>query len=174
MRAVHQLLLRARWALLLSVIASVIALPVFPSDFAPAGAPVRWTAPVGERLDVLRAFERPVHDYAPGHRGIDLRAPAGAAVHAPVAGTVTFVGTVVDRGVLSIRVDAHTVVSVEPVESDLRAGEQVERGTAVATVARGGHCADGCLHLGVRVDDTYVNPLRYFVGRPQLLPWGGA
>jgi hypothetical protein len=28
-----------------------------------------------------------------------------------------------------------------------------------------------CIHLGVRVDGDYVNPLRYFLGRPRLVPW---
>jgi len=38
-------------------------------------------------------------------------------------------------------------------------------------VTAGGHCRTECLHLGARVDDAYVNPMRFFRGRPVLVPW---
>lgn len=89
----------------------------------------------------------------------------------PAAGTVTFAGKVVDREVLSVRVDGYTVVSFEPVSSGLSAGDTVAASDPLGEVASGGHCAHECLHLGVRVDDWYVNPMRYFRDKPRLLPW---
>ncbi len=109
--------------------------------------------------------------YAAGHRGIDLpSAGVGLPVRSPVAGTVSFVGTVVDRPVVSVRVDLRTVVSLEPVASELQVGDVVGPGSALGTTATGGHCGVACVHLGVRVDGEYVNPLRYFRAKPVLLP----
>lgn len=132
----------------------------------------RWIPPLGVPLQISTGFLAPPNPYAAGHRGFDLGASAGTEIVAPTSGVVTFAGTIVDRPVLSIRVDAQTVVSLEPAETELSAGASVTRGAAIGIVSHGGHCAAHCLHLGVRVDGNYVNPLRYFAGRPKLLPWG--
>ncbi|KIP53793.1 hypothetical protein SD72_00965 [Leucobacter komagatae] len=66
-------------------------------------------------------------------------------------------------------------MSFEPVEQPaggLAEGDEVVRGQSIGEVAQGGHCLAECLHLGVRVDDEYVNPLQYFYARPVLLPLG--
>ena len=91
---------------------------------------------------------------------------------APTAGMVHFVGTVVDRGVLTIRVDERTQISVEPVRSELTVGEAVTQGEQIAVVEGTSHCGASCLHVGVRVDREYVNPFRLFFGdlKPHLLP----
>lgn len=133
-----------------------------------------WLPPLGSPLRVSGPYLAPATPYTSGHRGIDLPASPGGTVRAPVAGEVSFVGHVVDRGVLSIRVDARTVVSFEPIgqgDPALALGDHVSRGQVIGVLAEGGHCASECLHLGVRIDGDYVNPLRFFVGRPVLLPW---
>ncbi|MBK0420372.1 M23 family metallopeptidase [Leucobacter sp. CSA1] len=131
----------------------------------------RWAPPLGRPLVLAAPFRAPPHPYGSGHRGIDLPARAGAVIAAPATGSVSFSGTVADRGVISIRVDGRTVLSMEPVETELSAGDVVVRGQPVGEVSAGGHCGDECLHLGVRVDGEYVNPMRYFLRRPMLLPW---
>lgn len=130
-----------------------------------------WEPPLGSPLRVAAAYSLPDGPYRAGHRGIDLPASPGDTVHSPAGGVVSFVGTVVDRPVVSVRVDARTVVSLEPVESGVQAGDAVQRGAVLGTVASGGHCAADCLHLGVRVDGAYVNPMRFLRPRPVLLPW---
>lgn len=135
--------------------------------------PQLWVSPLNERLQVTRAFSLPDGPYRAGHRGIDLAGSFNEAVLAPSKGTVVFVGTVVDRPVISIRIDEHTLLSLEPVRSDLSVGTVVARGATIGTVDAGSHCETGCVHLGVRVDDRYVQPLRFLRSRPQLLPWGG-
>lgn len=129
-----------------------------------------WSAPLGDPLMVTAHFDLPNGPFNAGHRGIDVSG-FSEIVRAPTAGVVTFSGTVVDRPVLSIRVDEQTIVSFEPVTSDLDAGDPVSRGQAIGTIARGGHCSAECLHLGVRVNGEYVNPMRFFKRRPVLLPW---
>ena len=133
--------------------------------------PGAWLPPLGEPLRVAARFDLPDGPYAAGHRGLDLPATAGDAVRSPATGSVSFSGVVVDRPVVSIRVDDRTVLSLEPVASELGVGAAVARGQPIGVVARGGHCDARCLHLGVRVDGEYVNPLRFFWGRPVLLPW---
>lgn len=133
-----------------------------------------WPNPVAggsELLVISRLFSLPNGEYQAGHRGIDLRAAVGSELVAPVIGTVHFSGDIVDRGVLSIAVDEHVLLSFEPVTSELAAGDAVAAGQSIGVVSAGSHCGASCLHIGVRVDGHYVNPLRYFAGgRPRLLP----
>lgn len=139
-----------------------------------ADASELWYPPLGHPLRISAVYSLPNGPYRAGHRGVDFPAIPEQPVLAPAAGTVTFSGTVVDRPVVSIRVDERTVVSLEPVASPLREGETVSRGERIGEVSAGGHCTAGCLHLGVRRDHHYVNPLRFFRPKPVLLPWSAA
>ena len=145
-----------------------------------------WAPPLDQPLEISGPFRAPPTPYAAGHRGIDLPAFGGETVYAPTDGTVSFIGTVADRGVISIQVDPRTVVSFEPVESlqeslheplqeplqePLAEGSEVARNQPIGVVGEGGHCEAECLHIGVRVDGEYVNPLPYFASKPVLLPW---
>lgn len=140
------------------------------SILAPA-APELWYPPLGHPLRVSAGYSLPDGPYRAGHRGIDLPATAGTEVFAPANGTVSFAGTVVDRPVISIRIDERTVLSMEPVTSELHEGDPVTRGEPIGEVSSGGHCVDACLHLGLRIDGEYANPMRFLRPRPVLLPW---
>lgn len=133
----------------------------------------RWLSPLPGPLNVVGPFRAPETPYTSGHRGIDLPAHPGAGVRAPAGGEVVFAGAVADRSVVSVRVDATTVYALEPVTAAPPAGTAVRAGDAIGLAAAGGHCADECVHLGVRVDERYVSPLRFLLGRPELLPWDG-
>lgn len=158
--------------LLALLLAPLLALPgeaaVAPAARDPAP---RWSPPLVRPLEVSGPFRAPEHEYGPGHRGIDMPASPGEAIVAPASGTVSFAGRVADRELVSIRVDARTILSLEPVTSGLVRGDAVDQGSPLGTVSSGGHCAAGCVHLGVRVDGAYVNPLRFYLERPVLLPW---
>lgn len=134
-----------------------------------------WTWPLTPAPAVLRPFEKPPRPWQRGHRGVDLAGAAPAAVLSPADGVVSFAGTVVDRGVLSIDHGGGRVSSFGPVTTDLVKGQRVSGGQAVATldgVGPGpprGHCG-GCLHWGVRVDGEYVDPLSFVTDRrPSVL-----
>lgn len=167
-------------AILLGIILTLLATAASASPLthdALATAPLRtspselWIPPIGHQLTVSGPYLEPPTPYTSGHRGIDLPAGPGISVRAPASGTVSFVGKIVDRGVVSVRVDDRLVFSLEPMTSELRAGDAVQRGDFLGTVSGGGHCLEECLHVGVRVGEDYVNPLRYFQGRPKLRPW---
>ncbi|QYM75900.1 M23 family metallopeptidase [Leucobacter luti] len=163
-------------ALLLAVAAAgavTVTLGIVHAAGPAAGAvgPDRWLSPLAGQLVVSGPYLAPPTPYSSGHRGIDLPAAPGAAVRAPEGGTVSFVGSVVDRDTITIRVNATTVYSIEPLTSPLSVGSTVPRGGSVGTIASGGHCESECVHLGVRVNEEYVSPLRFLLGAPVLLPW---
>ena len=129
-----------------------------------------WRWPVDPPRSIARPFIPPPTPYAAGHRGIDIRAPAGV-LYAPASGVVHFAGVVVDRPVLSIDHGGGVISSYEPVTTTLAEGDRVTRGDVIGTVLPG-HCSSVCVHLGVRVNGQYVSPLRFLGGIPRaiLLP----
>jgi murein DD-endopeptidase MepM/ murein hydrolase activator NlpD len=137
---------------------------------SPASTEAGWAWPVGGDRAVLRPFIAPATPYGPGHRGVDILAVEDALL-APADGIVRFAGMVAGRPVLSIDHGDGIISSSEPVESALDAGDSVARGDPIGTVLDG-HCAERCVHFGVRIDGEYVNPLRWLGGgvRPILLP----
>ncbi|MFF1882420.1 M23 family metallopeptidase [Pseudarthrobacter sp. NPDC058196] len=144
---------------------------------AEAGARPSWLWPLAPRPKVLRGFDPPPKPWLSGHRGVDLdAAAAGTGVVSPAPGTVSFVGVVVDRPVITIDHGGGLRSSFEPVESTLAVGTPVGAGEMVGTAVPG-HCpASLCLHWGVRNGEEYVNPLQFVLDlRPSiLLPLAGA
>lgn len=157
----------------LFTLALTLAPALSPGVHSPAAhaSEAAWRSPLDGPLSISAYFDLPNGPYQAGHRGIDMPTRHGQAVRSPSSGVVSFVGTVVDRPLISIRVDEHTVLSIEPVASELREGDTVSPGDPIGTVAGGGHCRESCMHLGVRLHGNYVNPLRYLRQRPVLLPW---
>lgn len=131
---------------------------------------VPWSWPVAAPHPVLRPFAAPEHPWSPGHRGIDVGTPSGSPVTAPDDGVVHFSGVVVDRPVLSMSHADGVLSSLEPVVSELVAGDPVVRGQVVGAT-QAGHCAGAaCVHLGARIDGEYVSPLLMLgLGRPSVL-----
>lgn len=163
---------------LLIVLCTLFSFPVtsthaaeMPQRLAGRGVSV-WRSPLGKSFPLLHRYVQPPTPYAAGHRGIDLKTQPGEKVQAPVGGIVTFSGEVVDREVLTLQVQENMLLTLEPLDSNLRPGTRVHGGEHLGSVSSGGHCANLCLHVGVRVDGAYVNPLRFFTGRAQLLPLG--
>jgi murein DD-endopeptidase MepM/ murein hydrolase activator NlpD len=120
-----------------------------------------WLWPVTGPL--TRSFDPPDSPYGSGHRGIDIAVPYGTVVAAPAAGTVTFAGPV--GGYLFLTIDhGGGLESTYSWVSGLsvRKGATVVAGQAIA-LSGGGHPGDTIpsLHLGVKLNDVYVDPLLY-------------
>lgn len=149
----------------------------------PAGGrawPVPGSGP-GGRPVVERAFDPPPAPYAAGHRGVDLRAAAGATVRAAADGRVVFAGPVAGRGVIVIALAGGLRITYQPVRPAVPAGTPVTAGQVVGFLTSGPfHCPGGCLHWGLRRGPAYLDPLsllppRLLRGGPsRLLPLGGA
>lgn len=157
-----------RPALAVLLLAAVLTSPAPSHRTAlPEDAPWAWPV-IGP---VTRPFVQPATPYGPGHRGIDILSADGM-VRAPAAGDVRFVGTVVDRPVISLDHGDGFVSSLEPVRTQVTAGSTVDRGQVIGVVDRGGHVREGEVHLGVRRDGEYINPLLLLGGVPRavLLP----
>lgn len=131
-----------------------------------------WSWPVDGPRSIVVPYRAPAHDYGAGHRGIDIAISPGAAVRAPADGIVAFSGTVVDRPLITIEHAGGYVTTFEPLSSTLSPGDEVAAGDVVGSLATGGHAAAGTLHIGVRLDGAYINPMLMFgdVPRAVLLP----
>lgn len=147
-----------------SLLGMLPAPPQSPGPLAHPAVQMVYRLPVDDV--VVRRFERPARRWSPGHRGIDIEAPAVTPVLAPGDGVVTFSGTVVDRGVLTIRHPDGLRSSLEPIVGGVPLWTQVRGGDVVGAVADGGtHCApEDCLHWGVRRGDDYLDPLDLLPG----------
>jgi len=137
---------------------------------ASGGAP--WTWPIDGARFVANPYRAPAHEYGAGHRGIDIVSIQNGVVRAPADGVVAFRGTVVDRPLLTIEHADGYVSTFEPMISELSAGDVVSAGDEIGAVASGGHASAGTMHLGVRLDRDYINPMLLFgeVPRAVLLP----
>ena len=142
------------------------------------GSQPTWSSPViGSGL--VNSYLAPDTAYGSGHRGVDYQVTLGQGVFAPADATVSFVGKVVDRQVLSLSHQGQVVSSYEPVCSSLVVGQEVAAGDLVAEVCEAEqdyvqHCLDIlCLHFSTRKNGEYLSPL-WFTGElaPSiLLPW---
>lgn len=176
------------WAVVLLGLPAAVLTPPAWADPPPPGAPppprapvpaIARTWPVGVHPLVVQGWEPPETAYGPGHRGVDLSAPAGSPVRALAPGRVSFAGRVAGRGVISVDLTGTDLrTTYEPVTPSVRAGDAVGPGEVVGTVERtGSHCATvTCVHWGLRRGGTYLNPLSLLPpwllhrGPPRLLP----
>lgn len=137
--------------------------------------------PLAGRPAVLRGWDPPVGPYGPGHRGVDLGAGPGARVLAAAGGRVSFAGRVAGRGVVSVEVAGSGSpplrTTYEPVRALVEEGARVRAGQPVGVLEKGPfHCAEGCLHWGLRRGDAYLDPLSLLppallhTGPSRLLP----
>ncbi|MGW0503705.1 murein hydrolase activator EnvC family protein [Micromonospora sp. NPDC003241] len=155
--------------------APAVSPPVVPFRAAPE-RPVetgRFRWPVDGRPHPVRRFDPPPRPWLPGHRGVDLLAPAGATIRAAGTGTVLFAGMVAGRPVLSVAHPDGLRTTYEPVRADVTVGTSVSAGTALGTLLPGhAGCPEAaCLHWGLRRGDDYLDPLALLgLGRSRLLP----
>ncbi|MET7376587.1 murein hydrolase activator EnvC family protein [Micromonospora arida] len=148
------------------------AVPVV--DPAPAGR-FRW--PVDGPPRPVRRFDPPPRPWLPGHRGVDLAAPAGAVVRSAGPGTVLFAGLVAGRPVVTVGHADGLRTTHEPVQPAVRPGQPVTAGAPLGELLPGhpGCPAEACLHWGLRRGEEYLDPLALLgLGPVRLLPVGPA
>jgi hypothetical protein len=159
----------ARIPLLLTLLALLLT-----TGAAPASAAGSWSWPV--RGDVITAYRNGPDPYARGqHRGIDIAAPVGRAVSAPVPGRVTFAGTVGSSGLtVALRTaDGRWDTSYLHLSSVVvHKGDSVRAGARLGAVGTTGRrsAAQPHLHFGVREAGSrhaYHDPMSF------LAPLGG-
>jgi len=142
--------------------------PPPPAGPGPPRVPALWMPVAGA---VVRGFDARAGPYGPGHRGIDIAALVGEVVRAPAAGKVVFAGPVAGTTWVSLLVAPGVVVTLGPLLDPVTAG-RVRPRAPIGRVGPGHQPGSGgpggvTLHLGVRVDGVYVDPLAYLVDRPR-------
>ncbi|AGF72775.1 M23 family metallopeptidase [Corynebacterium halotolerans] len=138
-------------------ITATVSFPAAPS----AAAYVDPTTGGSVATRVTRAFNKPEHNWLPGHRGVDLALGIGEPVVAAGDGVVAHAGVVAGTPVVSVDHDDGVRTTYQPVHARVRQGEEVAEGQAIGTL---GHPVDGYpgLHWGARSGpdrDEYLNPL---------------
>ena len=156
-------------------VASLIVVPVADAWTWPAEGPVLRPFALGPRTQ-----------YAAGqHRGVDIGADVGGQVLAPVAGTVSFAGSIPAGGrALTIQTaDGYAVTLLQLGSIDRRARRRRRRRSPVGAVGESADAVTSAphVHLGVRVasePNGYVDPLGscHHLRRrgrvpPSLRPW---
>ena len=122
---------------------------------------------------IVRGFEASAGTYGPGHRGVDVGGRVGEAVRAPAGGRVEFAGPVAGVTWVSVLVAPGVTVTVGPLlDAQVAAGQRVRALAPVGRLGPGHGPAHApaygmALHLGLRVDGVYVDPLPYLVDRPR-------
>lgn len=130
---------------------------------------------------IVRGFEASAGTYGPGHRGVDVGGRVGEAVRAPAGGRVEFAGPVAGVTWVSLLVAPGVTVTVGPLlDAQVAAGQRVRALAPVGRLGPGHGPALGpehqpahvpaygmALHLGLRVDGVYVDPLPYLLDRPR-------
>ena len=159
-----------------AVPAAVPERSVRPPPAAPDPPPVPplWMPVAGA---VVRGFDTRAGPFGPGHRGIDIAASVGELVRSPTAGWVVFAGRVAGRNWVSLLVAPGVLVTLGPLLDAATTADRVRLRTPVGRVGPGhapppvGRAGSGregaTLHLSVRVDGVYVDPLAYLVDRPR-------
>lgn len=127
--------------------------------------PEAWGSVLDAPIKLIYPFYAPNSDYSAGHRGVDYEVVDGQPIYAPAAGVVYFVGTVVNRPLISLKVAETDIVEFEPACSDLAVGDSVEAGQVIAIACAGQsgysqHCQSAnCLHYSLRTAVGYLSPL---------------
>jgi hypothetical protein len=168
------------------------SVPPPPTAPDPPPVPPLWMPVAGA---VVRGFDARAGPYGPGHRGIDIAASVGELVRAPATGGLVFAGPVAGTNWVSLRVAPGVLVTLGPLLDTpvIAEAEQVRLRAPVGRVApghpvppgsrspvgqggsgraglsagQGGPGQAATLHLSVRVNGVYVDPLAYLVDRPR-------
>jgi murein DD-endopeptidase MepM/ murein hydrolase activator NlpD len=135
---------------LLPTQAGALPHPATPALSVAAARSEGWVWPVPSQR-VVHGFDLPAQPWLPGHRGVDLAAGRGSSVRSAGAGTVVYAGTVGGVPVVTVAHADGLRTTYQPVTATVRAGDQVDAGGRIGTLAVDrGHCRPrACLHWGL-------------------------
>ncbi len=141
----------------------VVFVVIFIAFLAPAHASAdAWVRPVDG--PVVTPFAPPLTRYGPGQVGVHLRAAPGTFVRAAGDGVVTFAGKVAYSQHIVVRHGNGWRTTYSFVASiRVHKGEHVREGEVIGTTGGRGPDHDGTvLHFGLRIGDSYVDPMQLF------------
>jgi murein DD-endopeptidase MepM/ murein hydrolase activator NlpD len=106
------------------------------------------------------------------HMGVDFIATFGEEIRAPIAGVISYSGTINEIPIVVLTHQDPLVLrrtTYLPATTDFLVGSYIAQGENFARVAPIFHCARPCLHWGERIGTKYANPMKH-LGRARLLP----
>jgi murein DD-endopeptidase MepM/ murein hydrolase activator NlpD len=117
---------------------------------------------------IINQYLGPLTPYSGGHRGIDIQIELNQEVLSPATGTISFVGKVGYRNLITISF-ADKKTTLEPVCSELSEGDYAQQGEVIGTICLPDpeyqwHCESTCLHFGIRNLEGYFSPLALIGG----------
>jgi murein DD-endopeptidase MepM/ murein hydrolase activator NlpD len=115
-----------------------------------------------------RSRRHPVLHIRRPHLGVDVAAPRGTHIIAPAAGKVSFVGRKFGFGIV-VEMDHGSGVRTRYAHltaAMVHVGDDVAKGTFIATVGSTGITTGPHLHYEVLVNGRQVDPLRYRLPQP--------
>lgn len=123
-----------------------------------------WPCPSGNRITSgFGDRESPTEGASSKHQGIDISAASGSQILAAASGTVTISTYSYSAGNYVMIHHGGGVYTVYMHCSELlaTAGQGVKQGQVIAKVGSTGYSTGPHLHFGVRVNGSYVNPVKY-------------
>jgi pimeloyl-ACP methyl ester carboxylesterase len=142
----------------------VVAAVMVPLLAAPSSAQAQMVLIPPVDAPILVRFQPPAHRFAPGHRGIDYSVAEGTPVRASGEGTVSFAGKVGLTVAVTIQHPGGYETTYSSLsELSVAQGERVAQGTWIGTSGLVHPNGEPGLHLGLKLDGSYVDP-------EQLLP----
>jgi murein DD-endopeptidase MepM/ murein hydrolase activator NlpD len=117
-----------------------------------------------------RARRHPILHINRPHHGIDISAPIGTPIIAPAAGRVSKVRREISYGLILEIDHGNGIVTryAHTSKIDVRVGQRVVRGEAVARVGNSGLSSGPHLHYEIHVNGKPVDPLTYVL--PDVIP----
>ena len=142
--------------------------PTWPKAPDPGGLELMTASPAGTWSwpvtgPVIQGFDPPTSPFGAGHRGVDIAVPFGTTILAPEAGTVSFAGRVGGELFVSLDHGGGLASTYSWLSSAVVGkGDLVAVGQPIGATATG-HPGSSVphLHLGVRLDGAYMDPLGY-------------
>jgi murein DD-endopeptidase MepM/ murein hydrolase activator NlpD len=111
---------------------------------------------------------------------VDFAAGPGTSVHSAVSGRVAFAGPVAGQTWVTVETTPGVLASVGPLRgTSLSVGAEVTAGDSLGPLAAGHAATDpmtgvarSAVHLSLRVDGRYIDPLPWLAGlaAPRLVP----
>lgn len=123
-----------------------------------------WPLPASGRItSYFGPRKSPTAGASSNHRGIDIGAPSGSSILAAKGGQVIAAGYHYSMGnyVQIYHGDGVCTIYMHASKLLVSAGTTVKQGDVIARVGSTGVSTGPHLHFGVKIGDSYVNPLKY-------------
>src|SRR5689334_20304565 len=141
-------------------------------DLAPVSSETHFAPAAGVVSSRYGVRQDPFTKRARFHEGIDIAAPAGAPVRAPMAGEVTFSGTLPGYG-NTVEVDHGNGLKTRYAHNSVNrvaVGEHVQPGDVIALVGSTGRSTGAHVHVEARQHGKTIDPKFLFerITKPQV------